>query len=466
MFFNPKREKCRSTSPHVGLAMLAGVLKKSGHTVLIVDYQFKHAAPEPGVFLKEFNPDIAGISLYTASIKEADKIISKVFYHGIPIIVGGPHATLYYEELKKDNRIKYIFRGESENTIIKGFNEQGFSFAEKVILPDPPDPDSLPFPDFTVFYKYEDIQNYPLLTSRGCPHNCSFCIVRLVSTQKWRCRTIESCISELANVKKILPELRSVTIYDDNPMVKKEHIYNFLRLYIDAKFNLPLTIINTRADSLDEQIIKLLKEASCSSIALGVDHGDAEVFKLIGKGETLDNIKKTAELIIKYNIPLCLCFIIGLEEDSIIKSMNSIKFAKSLNASHIYWNLIVPYKGSKIRDWYDRNGEVFNVVNHSSWVDGDILCDEPCAETQIFKADDRKKVYYTAILETNDIRLRIWHIFRLIPKIIKYNLYKQLFYWFPRQLKKDIIIARLLWRKYSSFAGGRIAVWIKNKMTR
>jgi len=55
LFFNAKRKKCDSTSPHLGLAMLTAVLKKKGHEVLMVDYQFKHTAPSPESFIKDFD---------------------------------------------------------------------------------------------------------------------------------------------------------------------------------------------------------------------------------------------------------------------------------------------------------------------------------------------------------------------------------------------------------------------------
>ncbi len=58
LFFNAKREKCDSSSPHLGLAMLAAVLKENGHEVLVVDYQFKPDAFSPKRFVENFKPDI------------------------------------------------------------------------------------------------------------------------------------------------------------------------------------------------------------------------------------------------------------------------------------------------------------------------------------------------------------------------------------------------------------------------
>lgn len=440
LFFNAKREKCNSTSPHLGLAMLAAVLKKRGHKVLVVDYQFKHTAPSPETFIKDFNPDVLGITLYTATIHEANKIINNVSNSNIPIMVGGPHATLYYDELSTDNRLDYIIRGEAENVIEEIVQNAKHQSKSQIITVKPPDVENLIYPDFTSFFKYKEISVYPLSTSRGCPYNCSFCAIHLLSSRKWRPRKPDDCIIEVIEAKRRLLNLHSVTIYDDNSMVRKEHIKDLLKRYINKNIDLPITISNTRADGLDEEIIVLLKKAKCPNIGLGVEHGHPEVFKQVEKGETLEDIKKAAKLIKKYKMSLFLCFVIGLEGDSLEKTKYSINLAKELKPDHIYWNMITPFKGTRIREWYDQHGRIFDVINHSSYVDGNFMCDEPCAETPDFGIEERKKAYLMAIMETNDIRLKLKSIPRLIPYVTKYKLYREFFYWLPNRIKKNFVL--------------------------
>lgn len=438
LFFNAKREKCDSTSPHVGLAMLAAVLKKSGYEVMIVDYQFRHTAPPPEEFVREFKPDVIGVSLYTATIKEANKILNCVSNFDIPIMVGGPHATLYYDDLSTDYRLDYIVKGEAEESIIDVVETARKEDKPRIIEVKLPDPKSLPYPDFTSFYEYENISVYPLLTSRGCPYNCSFCVVHIVSSRKWRHRNPADCIKELTEAKKILPNLEKIIMYDDNPMVRKDHIKTFLKLYCKQNIGLPLVVINARADGIDEETVALLKEARCPSIGLGVEHGHPKVFKQIGKGETLEDILRAVKLIKKHKIGLHLCFIIGLPGDSLERTKYSINLAKQLRPDHIYWNMITPFKGSKVKKWYDQYGKVFDVINHSSYVDGDFMCDEPCAESLEFSVEERKKAYLMAILETNDARLRLKDTPRLITYVTRYELYKEFLCWLPKGVYKTL----------------------------
>ncbi len=442
LLFNAKRDKCDSESPHLGLAMLAAVLKKKGHEVLVVDYQFKHRCPSPEEFIKDFKPDVVGITLYTATMKEANRIINSVSKFDIPIIVGGPHATLYSDKLATDSRIAYIVKGEAEGIIAEITENIGnyqSTSKNRIIQSNLPDPQDLPYPDFTAFFSYKDILVYPLLTSRGCPYNCSFCAVHLVSSKKWRPRNPGDCIAEVMKAKRELPALNSVIVYDDSPMTRKEHAREFLELYIANNIDLPLSIINTRADCLDEEMVQLFKKVKCPSIGMGVEHGHPEVFNEIGKGETLDDIKKAAKLVKKYKMPLCLCFIIGLPGDSLEKTKHSINLAKELKPNHIFWNMATPFKGTRVREWYDQYGKVFDEIDHSSLVDGDFMCDEPCLESPDFSKEERKKAYLMAILETVDARLKMRHIPRLIPYVLKYGLYKEFFFWLPKHIKKSLV---------------------------
>lgn len=436
LLFNAKREKCEAVSPHLGLAMLSGVLRGKGHEVLVIDYQLTHTAPSPAEFVKSFRPDVVGVTLYTATMKEANEVIDEVSKFDLPIMVGGPHATLYHDELAADARLDYIVVGEAENVIADVVENARLLEKPQLVRTTPPDPKLLPYPEFS-FYGREGITIYPMQTSRGCPNACSFCAVHLVSTRKWRPRISETCVAELVKAKKELPNLSSVIIFDDNPTVKNDHIVLFLKAYLKENINLTLTVINTRADGLNEEIIALLKKARCPSIGLGVESGCPEVFNRIGKGETLEEIRTAAKLIRNHGIPLSLCFVIGLEGDSLEKTKDSINLAKELKPDHIFWNMITPFKGTKIREWYDENGRVFDVVNHSSYIDGDFVCEEPCAESPDFGIEDRKKAYLMAILETNDNKLRLRHIPRLLPSVRKYKLYGEFFRWIPRHIAKD-----------------------------
>jgi radical SAM superfamily enzyme YgiQ (UPF0313 family) len=161
------------------------------------------------------------------------------------------------------------------------------------------------------------------------------------------------------------------------------------------------------------------------------------VFDTVGKGETLEDIRTAARLVKSSGTPLTLCFIIGLEGDTVETVKESVAFARELKPDHIFWNMMTPFEGTRIREWYDAHGKVYEVANHSSYVDGDFLYDEPCAETPEFTLEERKKAYFIAILGTNDNRLRLRHTPRLLRHIVRFGLYREFIAWLPRQVVKD-----------------------------
>lgn len=448
LLLNPKKKGVKVDVPHVGLAMLSSMLKQHGHEVLVIDYQISQDAPSIKRIMSKFMPDVVGISITTAAAVEADKLIDDIrqYNQHVPIMIGGPHATLYTDEFREDSRTDYVFKGEAELSIIKIVESAKRESAPQVIISPLPNPDELPYPDFTSFYNMNTFDNYPLITSRGCPYNCSFCVVHLISSKKWRQRNPKNCINELKHAKKCLPNLKMVTIEDDNAALSLDRFKELLRLFINENFGWRLDIANMRADCVDEELIDLLKKANCHTIGLGIEHGDPAVFEQIGKGESLEDIRRAVKTMKKHGLEVYGCFIIGLPNDSFLKTYSSISLAKELELDYVYWNMIVPYKGSRVRRWFEQFGRLFNEVGHSSYT-GTNTCEEPVCDSPDFTVEERRKAYLIALLETNNalpfslhdiVQLIHVHESRLIPFVIKYNCKAKFLKWFLQRLSASI----------------------------
>jgi anaerobic magnesium-protoporphyrin IX monomethyl ester cyclase len=432
LLVNPKRESVVAYGlPHLGLALLAAVLRNDGHEVLVVDYLLALDTPPLNHFLNNFSPDIVGISTHTAIVSKVFRLISDVCDYNpmIPIIVGGPHATLYPEDFLRDGRVSYIMRGESEEKIAEIVNRAIKMEAPQIIDCLPVDVQKLPFPDFRCFYGFASIISYPLSTSRGCQHRCSFCAVHMLSSKTYRWREIGICCEEVSNACKLLPNLTTVTVTDDNSTALKERFRNFLLEYIE-KIDLPLGFCYIRADSIDGEVLTLLKRTKTSSVCIIFEHAHPQVYKHIHKGEELDTIIKAARLIKEYGLGLDTGFIIGLPYDTFEKTKCSVELAKRLHAGRVYWNMLIPYKGTEVREWFIKNGKLLGEADKTSLVDFSCFCDEPAVETEDMTAEDRKKAYFYAMLETNSYVLMMKDILKDIPRLFitahKYGLYKTL----------------------------------------
>ena len=110
LLINPRNKKIRNTFPHLGLAMISAVLKRAGHQLLVLDYLVFPTIPSINSFMKRFKPDVVGISIYSASLNEALKVIEEVKNYNVPIIIGGPHTSIHAKDLINIG-VDYIVKG-------------------------------------------------------------------------------------------------------------------------------------------------------------------------------------------------------------------------------------------------------------------------------------------------------------------------------------------------------------------
>ncbi len=460
LLINPKRQSVLFTMPHNGLATLAAIIKKRGHEVLVVDYAFLFEDQDKDIsfFIKEFNPDIVGVSIYTTNAPEADRIISRIneISQKLPLLVGGPHASLYTDLLEKNNKIDYVFVGEAELTILDVIEKAKKEKHPKVIRSKYlVDLNSLPIPDYKSFYKWQLMTNYPIMTSRGCPFQCSFCASANLAYRRWRARNPEECISELKKAQKEISKTLKFVVFDDNPITDKQRFKDFLNRYSE-EIKAELTVVNVRADGVDDEFLNLLKKCHVRFISIGVEHANPEVFKLINKGETLDQIKKACELIKKHKISLGMSFVIGTPRDNLERTRDSIKFARKFRADECSINLICPYRYTAARKWFEENNAVlYDEVGYDVAPLGSLRCETPVVETKDFTRKEREKAYYMFLLGVADERFKLSRLNEILSIVKEYNLYSEFFFWFPRgiltelkQMKKFIERAISIYRLY------------------
>jgi anaerobic magnesium-protoporphyrin IX monomethyl ester cyclase len=292
---------------------------------------------------------------------------------------------------------------------------------------------------------------YPIMTSRGCPNQCSFCASFGLS-RKWRPRKPEECIEELELAKKNLPPFK-VIIFDDNPTVDKKRFYRFLELY-HKKIKRELFIVNTRADGIDDTFLTLLKKCGVDWIAIGVEHAHPEVYKLINKGESLQQIENACKLIKKHKLELCLSFVVGLPGDNLERTKESIKFYKKMKADQVSLNHITPFRHTAARKWFEEhNSKIYNEIDFSATPMLSFECEKPVVDTPDFSIWEREKAFYLFILKIADQRLQLRKMSKIFRIAKKYNLYREFIFWLPngiltslkqnkKYLKKGFLICR------------------------
>jgi len=251
----------------------------------------------------------------------------------------------------------------SADFVIKGEPEAGvWQIASQNLLPKGimsvaavEDLDSLPYPNWSLFpikkYSYSPALNkkpvLAMLASRGCPHSCGFyCPYSINSGRRWRARSIESVISEMEYLKKNY-NVKAIDFRDPIFTLSRQRAVSLAQEMIKKNLEI-IWSCETRIDSLDKELILLMKQAGLRHINVGVESFSEEVLK---KSQRLPIRAAHQEEIISFchknGISIAAFYIIGLEGDTKVSINQTIEYAKKLNTLVAQFTISTPYPGTE-----------------------------------------------------------------------------------------------------------------------
>jgi radical SAM superfamily enzyme YgiQ (UPF0313 family) len=403
---------------NVGLAYLSAVLYHGGYEVKVIDLNNKRDH-----LLQRLNKikrsDFIGFSIKSFTLHNAIKIASFIPKGKSTFITGGPHITLDGLNFLRNNGAFDIgVIGEGEETIVEIVEERPLSTIKGIVYRDssgihvtPPrefvkDLDSLPFPNYDFFDSIDGrIENYPLITSRGCPYPCAYCSVGKVGGKFWRARSPKNVVEELLYAKRKY-KISRFEILDDNFTLDMRRAKEICQRLIDEKLKLKWSCPNgVRADRLDDELLGLMKESGCESISIGIETCIPEIFDKINKRETLEAIFDSIRLAKKNGLKVYGFFIIGLPGSTFSLDRKSLKYAEKLGLTGALWGLLVPYPGTSFWDLLIRDPDVKML---RPWYEGFHFGSKPYAifETSNYTERERLKMFYLA-----NLRFENYYIF-------------------------------------------------------
>jgi len=329
--------------------------------------------------LKYYKPETIGFTAFTHEIDHVAKAASiiKENLPGTRMLIGGAHANALPEKVLSENKIFDIaLYGEGEITLaeLKNKNFQnldsisGIAYRENgnIILNkkrDYLDFATIPLVDWTDFPK---AKHYPVFTSRGCSYNCIFCSRPFGS--KVRFRDSQDILKELeVNVRLFDPKM--VYFWDENLCHDRDRIEKLLQSKKKNKI-----IKNTKwfcqshINNLDYDLLKLMKEAGCVRVGIGLESGNDEMLKKIGKGTTKKRCRQVMEWLKKINIPVEGYFLLGLPDETKKTCMDTINFAAELNPKFPVFGIVVPYPGTAIYNIAVAGKSGYRMIS-SHWAD-------------------------------------------------------------------------------------------------
>jgi len=358
----------------LGLGYLAASLITNKYQVKILDcLSYGFGLDQIATEVKSYRPDIVGITTMTHYIKSAvatAKLV-KGLNPKIKIIGGGPHAHFDFTNLLQNYNFDYIVLGEGELTIIElvdqlsGKNKQplktikGIAYKkQKNIIKTPPRPliqnlDILPYParDVVDFDYYIVDQLLPkaieIVGSRGCSHRCAFCSSAHF-WQMWRARSPENIVAEMKYLSQKYPRAKSFLFYDDNFTVNRKRVEQLCRLIIKAGLNRYQWNCQARADQVDADLLKLMKQAGVSKINYGLESASTKIIRNIDKKLKVADIKKAVGLTKKFGIEALVYMMVGNPGESPATIKTSVEFIKKLKPTSSLWSVAQILPGTKL----------------------------------------------------------------------------------------------------------------------
>jgi anaerobic magnesium-protoporphyrin IX monomethyl ester cyclase len=189
-----------------------------------------------------------------------------------------------------------------------------------------------------------------LISSRGCPFNCSFCSSSMFGGLKWRNRTPESLVHEIAHLRATYG-YEGFFFLDDNFTLEPKRVLRFCDMIIDRHPGIAMWCFS-RVDTVmkNEDMVKKMAEAGMHQIFLGIESGNQETLDAWGKNVQLDYVQKACGLLKKYRIGVWGGFIIGDVDEKRSMIENTIRFAKKLNPEDAQFSILTPYPGTRLYD--------------------------------------------------------------------------------------------------------------------
>jgi magnesium-protoporphyrin IX monomethyl ester (oxidative) cyclase len=387
----------------MGLGYIAAVIRKAGHEVSVLNCltasigEGTSLAQHPigSDFVRngltdneilsrivEAKPDAVGVTcMFTSYFKDAHDTacLVKAYNPRIPVIFGGAHTSTFPEVVMRDPNVDVAVVGEAELTIVEvlqrlqeGADLRGVQGVihryQGTVIREPPRPfienlDDIPFPAWDLMERDVELARLAhvdnrflmrppagfLLTSRGCPMECSFCSVKLTWSRHWRARSAKNVVDEMEWLQKQYG-YREFHFVDDNSSVSRSRMHaicdDILARKMDVRIATPTGIA---IGTLDHEILVKMKKAGFYRFCFGIETGDPWAQQhAVRKRVDLEKAKRVIADANRLGFWTSATHIFGFPHETREHIQKTVDFAKQSNMDLAIFYLLVPQPGTKV----------------------------------------------------------------------------------------------------------------------
>lgn len=295
--------------------------------------------------IDKVKPDIVGLSIVSGTVIQSEIIAKYCHDNGISVMAGGPMVTLALDKFIENHDFDQLVPSEAEEGIVRAVKHPNRRVIMGMAVADL---NTIPFADRGNFVDDMKEGFYGgMITSRGCKFKCKYC-AHWLAGGAIRYRSAENVLKELEIIIEKYNQ-RFFRFFDDTFVMNRKRIVELCSLIVSRNINIEF-LVETRPDTLDEGMIRLLKSAGMVQCKLGVESGSQRILDIYRGGIKKDRIREAVSLLKKHDVPVTTTWMYGFPEENDDDLKQTIEFAREINPK---WNTIssvAPYYGTDLFD--------------------------------------------------------------------------------------------------------------------
>lgn len=381
--------RIRPAYPALGVLSVAALLERAGHHVVVVDMDADEMDNDDvvGLLVRE-RIEVLGVTAVTATWPNAVQLAraARRRLPSLPTIIGGIHATVDPMGCVSERAFDFVAVGEAECTALElvdalAVGRRDMSNIPGLVFRGPtgtpvstgarsllPDLDELPPPALHLVrslgrYAPADAQHLPVapvMVSRGCPGQCTYCQTKNIFGRRTRFRSPERVVEEIRHRVQVLG-VKEIHFLDDVLTASRPFVRRFCALMRAEPYRVQIEVANgLRADMVNEEILADLQSVGLQNVGFGIETGSERVGRLIKKGISKDQTRRAVSIAKKLGLETWGFFVLGLPGDDEQSIRETVDFAMELDPKYAKFLILKPFPGSEAYYQLDEQGLIDN----------------------------------------------------------------------------------------------------------
>ncbi len=237
-----------------------------------------------------------------------------------------------------------------------------------------------------------------LVTSRGCPFKCSFCVYpQTLTGRRFRFRSVADVVNELKYINENFPEIKSIFFEDDTLSANKKRCVALARAIIEEQINIPWTT-NSRIDP-DLETLKLMKRAGCKSLCVGFESGEQRTLNIMRKGIQKNKMFQFMKYAKEAGILIHGCFMVGFPGETRSHIKKTTQLAMDLKPDTVQFYPVMVYPGTEAYREYREKGWL-TAERYENWLTPEglhncVIRNETLTSDELVRiCDDARREFY------------------------------------------------------------------------